>query len=124
MSREVAVVKEAPSNFCHKCRRWIESNEKAPLFATVDGVRQPVTVWTCAECRGEGRVTCAGFGGPVTQADISKDERLGPKRRVERIINPDAGKSQVVELVCGHKTKVPRDMKVVRCRQCRKAAVA
>lgn len=118
------VKREQPSIHCHKCRQWIESREQVNLFASVDGAPRRVGVWTCPACRGEAGAVAVVAVGPKTQADVSRDERLGPYRAVERdtvVVNP-SGKSARVKLACGHEACVLPDATQARCRRCREVA--
>lgn len=117
----VVVRRELPSIFCAKCRRWVESQERVNPFATVDGVKVPISVWRCPECRGEAPVGTAFEAREVTQADISRDERFGPYRDVPAgavALNP-GGRSGRAVLVCGHSITVLPNIKRARCRKCR-----
>jgi len=124
MKKTEAVEREAPSLYCEKCRRWIETQEQHNMFATVDGVAQPLTVWHCPECRGEQGAAVKVSHGPVTGADLSKEERLGPYRDVAAVIKVNAsGKTQRVTLKdCAHEACVAVGAKGVRCRVCAKAS--
>ena len=54
MARQFAkdIEPDKPSNFCGKCRKWIESNERVNLFTTeVDGKEVHPKVWNCPGCR-------------------------------------------------------------------------
>lgn len=51
--KKLVVKRELPSVFCARCRRWVESQERVNSFATVNGVKVPVLVWTCPGCLGE-----------------------------------------------------------------------
>ena len=74
------VKRELPSNYCHRCRRWVESQERVELLASVDGEPRRPVVWICPECRGVPGAAVVESRGPVTQADVSRDERYGPLR--------------------------------------------
>jgi len=117
-----ALVKpELPSIYCGKCRRWVESQEKINLFATVDGAKKKVLVWLCPECRGEAPPGTVVEAREVTQADVSRDERLGPYQSVVAgtvVLNP-GGKTARTKLSCGHEACVLPDAKKARCRKCR-----
>jgi hypothetical protein len=120
------VKRELPSLYCHKCRRWVESQEKAEMFTTVDGAKRPLVVWTCPECRGDAAPGTAVVAGAVTQADVSRDERLGPYCAVvtESVkLNP-SGKTARADLACGHNVCVVPDATKARCRKCRGQAPA
>jgi RNase P subunit RPR2 len=123
VKHEVAVKREAPSLYCHQCRTWVESQEKVNLFASVDGARKHVGVWTCPPCRGETgpAAVVTSARAPKTQADVSKDERLGPYRSVQpgTAVLSASGKSSRVVLECGHKVSVLPSMDRARCRKCR-----
>jgi len=116
------VKRELPSNFCHRCRRWVESQEVVRVFVERpeggDELRPPV--WTCPECRGEAPKGTAVEAREITQSDISKDERLGPYRAVVEIlkVNP-SGVTARGRLACGHEVCVLPDAKKARCRKCR-----
>jgi hypothetical protein len=115
------VKRELPSMYCHKCRRWVESQEKVNMFSSVDGARKPVATWACPECRGDAPAGTTVEAGAVTQADVSKDERLGPYRAVVREsvkLNP-GGKTARADLACGHNICVVPDATKARCRKCR-----
>jgi len=118
----VVVVKEPPSNFCGGCRQWIVSQETVAVFSSIDGVSRRVIVWKCPACRGDAPPeTVEVAHGPVTGADLSKDERLGPYRNVVRAsvkVNV-SGKTARATLVCGHECCVLPDAERARCRRCR-----
>lgn len=118
----VLVKKELPSNYCHKCRRWVESQEKINLFATVDGAKRRILLWTCPECRGDAPRGTAVEARAVTAADMARDERLGPYRAIladTTVLNP-GGKTARADLVCGHNVCVLPDATKARCRKCAK----
>jgi hypothetical protein len=120
MRRTLDPVKELPSIYCHKCRRWIESQEKVQMFASVDGKTTRPALWTCPECRGEAEVAVEAHA-PVTQGDIARDERLGPYRAVKAStvkLNP-SGKTARATLECGHEACVVPNATKTRCRKCR-----
>ncbi len=121
MKREVAVKREAPSLYCHQCRQWVETQERHNMFARVDGALKPVTVWTCPVCRGDAAPAPRAVEPFRTQADVSKDERLGPYRSVQpgTAVASPSGKSSRVMLECGHKSSVLPFMDKSRCRKCR-----
>jgi len=48
------VKRELPSLFCHKCRCWVETQERHEMFAAVEDAPRRVRVWTCADCRAKG----------------------------------------------------------------------
>ena len=115
------VKREPPSLFCTGHRAWIETNEVHNLFSEVDGVKAKVLVWRCPACRGDAPPEAAVVArGPVTGADLSKDERLGPWRAVVgAIVLNGGGKSGVAQLACAHAACVAPKSKGVRCKKCR-----
>jgi len=122
------MAKELPSNYCHACRRWIESQERVNLFASVDGVAAKVGVWTCPAYRGESTPVVEAHA-PATQADVARDERLGPHRAVVEVVRyNDSGLTARARLECGHEACVVAGAKVApknvwtraRCRRCLK----
>ena len=119
------VKKELPQLFCGGCRTWFETQERHNMFVSVDGVSQPLTIWLCPTCRGAGPVEGVKPAEPAkTQADISKDERIGPRRRVVSFkLNP-SGRSGRAALECGHEVTTSPKMKEERCKKCRPSTVA
>jgi hypothetical protein len=50
---------DKPSNFCGKCRKWVESNERINVFYNPETGEHPY-VWNCPACRpSEANVTVA-----------------------------------------------------------------
>lgn len=132
MKRTPEQAKELPSNFCHRCRRWVVSQEAVNMLEHVDGARKPVTVWTCPGCRGEEPAVQGGQSPTsATQADVAKDERLGPYRAVKAetvAVNP-SGVTARAKLECGHEACVSvkpdgRPAARARCRKCRSRGLA
>lgn len=120
-SKELIVKKELPSLLCQKCRLWIETQERHNMFERVDGALQAVTAWTCPACRGEaGAVVTVAAKGNVTQADVARDERLGPYKTVQRdtVVLNASGKTARAKLECGHDCCVLPDAVKARCRKC------
>jgi hypothetical protein len=114
------VKKEQPSLYCVGCRQWIVTRETHNMFSKVDGVSQRVIAWKCPACRGETDAVIEVARGPVTGADVSKDERLGPYRAVKRNtvkVNP-SGKTARADLECGHNICIVPDATTARCRKC------
>lgn len=122
MAKETVVIeKELPSNFCVRCKKWKESQEKVGLFASVDGKPARPSAWVCPDCRGEGHAPVAK--GPVTQATIALDEKYGPMRQVVEVIKELTPKSVLVRMDCGHERATPKTMaKQCRCPKCRPVA--
>lgn len=120
--KDEAVKKEPPSLLCHKCRQWIVTQERHNMFATADGVPQPLTVWTCPACRGESGAQVEVARPAETEADHAKDERMGPYRDVvaESVVLNPGGKSAKCTLSCGHTHTVLPYVKRSRCRKCLK----
>jgi hypothetical protein len=113
---------DPPGLFCHACRRWVESQERVEMFETVDGVRRPLTTWTCPECRGvaaPGEVVVARES--ETGADASREERHGPYRDVVAgtFAMGASGKSGRARLSCGHDYTVLPGAKRQRCSKCK-----
>lgn len=121
MKNAAPVKRELPSLECHKCRRWVVTQEKHNGFASVDGVPQKVSVWTCPACRGEAGAVVVEARAPVTQGDINRDEKYGPMRHVLEVVERAGG--HVARLECGHERSV-HNLKTPhqRCRKCRPKA--
>lgn len=123
MKKTVVVVKEPPSQFCGKCRLWIETDERHNAFSEIDGVKQRVSLWLCPECRGEakpGEPVVEAPRGAKTQADVVKEEKYGPLRRIAEVIGEGSATTAKGRLECGHECAVPRGATFYRCRKCRK----
>jgi hypothetical protein len=113
---------DPPGLFCYKCRRWVESQERAEMFATVDGAPRSLVVWICSECRGDavpGEVKVARE--PETGADALREERHGPYRDVVAgtFVMGVSGKSGRARLSCGHDYTVLPAAKRQRCSKCK-----
>jgi len=114
------VKKELPSLYCGGCKQWIVTQESHNMFAVIHGVKTAVVVWKCPACRGETGAVVEVARGPVSGADVSKDERLGPYRAVKRDtvkLNP-SGKTARADLECGHNICVVPDATTARCKKC------
>ena len=71
MKTTVARTREPNSNFCHLCRKWVESQERVNAFAHANGARQAVHAWTCPAClsflaRAESVVGAGGVDPPTS----------------------------------------------------------
>jgi hypothetical protein len=115
---KLIVKRELPSLFCHVGRHWVDSQEKVNVFTSVDGVKQRPQLWTCSAHRLDPTATVISIHQSTTAAEIAKDERAGPVKKIVKVIEPRGASVRAV-LECGHEHTVLKTAKTHRCRKCR-----